>query len=68
MKETQMIFGTRAVMEAIRSGREIEKIYGQAGLNNDLIEPHFGSETTKCPRPFILARNSRTRVPRTIRA
>ncbi len=33
-----MIFGTRAVMEAIRAGREIEKIYIQSGLSNDLIK------------------------------
>jgi len=33
-----MIFGTRAVMEAIRSGREIEKIFVQAGLSNGLIK------------------------------
>lgn len=33
-----MIFGTRAVMEAIKAGREIEKIFIQAGLNNDLIK------------------------------
>lgn len=33
-----MIFGTRAVIEAIRAGREIEKIFVQAGLNNDLIK------------------------------
>lgn len=33
-----MIFGTRAVMEAIRAGREIEKIFIQSGLNNDLIK------------------------------
>lgn len=38
MNKTQSIFGTRAVMEAIRSGREIEKIFIQAGLNNDLIK------------------------------
>jgi len=38
MNKTQTIFGTRAVMEAIRSGREIEKIYVQAGLSNDLIK------------------------------
>lgn len=36
--KSQTIFGTRAVMEAIRSGREIEKIYVQAGLNNDGIK------------------------------
>jgi len=33
-----MIFGTRAVIEAIKAGREIEKIFVQAGLNNDLIK------------------------------
>ena len=33
-----MIFGTRAVMEAIRAGQEIEKIFIQSGLNNDLIK------------------------------
>jgi 23S rRNA (guanosine2251-2'-O)-methyltransferase len=32
-----MIYGTRAVMEAIRAGKQIEKILVQAGLNNDLI-------------------------------
>jgi 23S rRNA (guanosine2251-2'-O)-methyltransferase len=34
----EMIYGTRAVMEAIKAGREIEKVYVQAGLNNDLIK------------------------------
>ncbi len=33
-----MIFGTRAVMEAVRAGRDIEKIFIQAGLNNDLVK------------------------------
>lgn len=38
MDKTEMIYGTRAVMEAIKAGREIEKMYVQAGLNNDLIK------------------------------
>lgn len=38
MKKAEMIFGTRAVMEAINAGREIEKIFIQTGLNNDLIK------------------------------
>jgi 23S rRNA (guanosine2251-2'-O)-methyltransferase len=38
MEKTEMIFGTRAVMEAIRAHREIERIYVQAGLTNDLIK------------------------------
>ena len=37
MTNTDMIYGTRAVMEAIRAGKQIEKILVQAGLNNDLI-------------------------------
>lgn len=33
-----MIYGTRAVMEAIAAGKEIEKIMIQSGLSNDLIK------------------------------
>jgi 23S rRNA (guanosine2251-2'-O)-methyltransferase len=33
-----MIFGTRAVIEAILAGKEVEKILVQTGLNNDLIK------------------------------
>lgn len=33
-----MIYGTRAVMEAIRAGKEIEKIMIQSGLANDLVK------------------------------
>jgi 23S rRNA (guanosine2251-2'-O)-methyltransferase len=33
-----MIYGTRAVIEAIRAGKEIEKIMIQSGLANDLIK------------------------------
>lgn len=32
-----LIFGTRAVMEAIKSGKEIDKLFVQKGLNNELI-------------------------------
>jgi len=38
MEKTEMIFGTRAVIEAIKAKRDIEKIFVQAGLNNDLIK------------------------------
>lgn len=38
MNNKTMIFGTRAVMEAIRAGRQIEKIYIQSGLSNDLVK------------------------------
>jgi 23S rRNA (guanosine2251-2'-O)-methyltransferase len=54
MTKTQTIFGTRAVMEAIRSGREIEKIYVQAGLSNDLIKELISEAKQKgVPYSFI---------------
>lgn len=37
-----MIYGTRAVMEAIRAGKQIEKIFVQTGLNNELIRELTG--------------------------
>src|SRR6187549_1118699 len=33
----QMIFGTRAVLEAVRSGKEFERLFLQQGLSNPLI-------------------------------
>jgi 23S rRNA (guanosine2251-2'-O)-methyltransferase len=33
-----LIYGTRAVLEAIRSGKEIEKLFLQSNLNNPLIK------------------------------
>lgn len=38
MVNKDMIFGTRAVMETIRAGKPIEKIFIQSGLTNDLIK------------------------------
>lgn len=35
--EEQLIYGTRAVIEAIREDKEIERIYIQRGINNPLI-------------------------------
>jgi 23S rRNA (guanosine2251-2'-O)-methyltransferase len=37
MEKNEMIYGTRAVMEAIAAGKQIEKIMIQTGLNNELI-------------------------------
>lgn len=54
MEKKETIFGTRAVMEAIKSGRQIEKIYVQAGLNNDLIkELIHTAKHHKAPYTFI---------------
>ena len=38
MEKTDLIYGTRAVMEAVRAGRPIEKIYLQTGMTNDLMK------------------------------
>jgi 23S rRNA (guanosine2251-2'-O)-methyltransferase len=54
MDKKEMAFGTRAVMEAIKAGREIEKIYIQAGLNNDLIRVLItAAQASKVPFSFI---------------
>lgn len=36
-KANETIFGTRAILEAIKAGREIDKVLVQKGLKNDLI-------------------------------
>jgi 23S rRNA (guanosine2251-2'-O)-methyltransferase len=38
LEKTEIIYGTRAVIEAIRAGKEIEKIMIQSGLANDLLK------------------------------
>ena len=38
VEKTELIYGTRAVMEAVRAGKQIEKIYLQTGLTNDLMK------------------------------
>jgi 23S rRNA (guanosine2251-2'-O)-methyltransferase len=38
MDKKDMIYGTRAVIEAIKAGKQIEKILIQSGLVNDLIK------------------------------
>src|SRR5271154_3528213 len=54
MDKSETIFGTRAVMEAIRAGREIEKIYIQSGLSNDLIKELINTaKTGNVPVSFI---------------
>jgi 23S rRNA (guanosine2251-2'-O)-methyltransferase len=54
MKEQDTIFGTRAVMEAIKSRREIEKIFIQSGLNNDLVRELISTaQSNKVPYTFV---------------
>ncbi|HTE34810.1 MAG TPA: 23S rRNA (guanosine(2251)-2'-O)-methyltransferase RlmB [Chryseolinea sp.] len=38
MIKTDMIYGTRAVIEAILAGKDIDKVMVQTGLSNDLIK------------------------------
>jgi 23S rRNA (guanosine2251-2'-O)-methyltransferase len=54
MEKTEIIFGTRAVTEAIKSGRQIEKIYIQTALTNDLVkELVHTAKQYKAPYTFI---------------
>jgi 23S rRNA (guanosine2251-2'-O)-methyltransferase len=41
MKESEMIFGTRAVIEAIQAGKEVDKILMRRDLQNDLSRALF---------------------------
>ncbi|HEY5745713.1 MAG TPA: 23S rRNA (guanosine(2251)-2'-O)-methyltransferase RlmB [Chryseolinea sp.] len=38
MEKTDMIYGTRAVIEAILAGKDIDKVMIQSGLANDLVK------------------------------
>lgn len=38
MEKSDMIYGTRSVIEAVNAGKPIEKIMIQSGLNNDLVK------------------------------
>ncbi len=56
MEKTDMIYGTRAVMEAIHAGKQIEKIMIQSGLNNDLIKELINVARDKqAPYTFVPA-------------
>jgi 23S rRNA (guanosine2251-2'-O)-methyltransferase len=50
MKETEMIFGTRAVIEAVQAGKEVDKILMRRDLQNDLARGLFDIvKTTHIP-------------------
>ena len=51
-----MIYGTRAVLEAIHAGKEIEKVMIQSGLNNDLIKELIAvAKLKRVPYTFVPA-------------
>lgn len=52
----ETIYGTRAVIEAIKAGREIEKIMIQSGLANDLIKELIATaRENQIPYTFVPA-------------
>jgi len=54
MEKADMIYGTRAVIEAIRAGKQIEKIMIQSGLSNDLIKELINeAKAHKAPYTFV---------------
>lgn len=56
MEKSDMIYGTRAVMEAIHAGKQIEKIMIQSGLINDLIKELITTARDKhVPYTFVPA-------------
>lgn len=56
MEKSDIIYGTRAVMEAIHAGKEIEKIMIQSGLSNDLIKELIAmARERRVPYTFVPA-------------
>jgi 23S rRNA (guanosine2251-2'-O)-methyltransferase len=54
MEKSEMIYGTRAVLEAIAAGKQIEKIMVQTGLNNELIrELMSAAKAHNLPLTFV---------------
>lgn len=43
MEQSDLVYGTRAVMEAARSGRQLERVFLQAGVTNDLMKELVGT-------------------------
>jgi 23S rRNA (guanosine2251-2'-O)-methyltransferase len=54
MKETEMIFGTRAVIEALQAGKEIDKILMRRNIQNELSRELFNIvKTTHIPVQWV---------------
>lgn len=54
MEKTDMIYGTRAVIEAIAAGKEIEKVMIQSGLTNDLVKELIATaKNNRVPFTFV---------------
>lgn len=56
MEKADLIYGTRAVIEAINAGKEIEKVMIQSGLSNDLIKELIAlARQNQVPYTFVPA-------------
>jgi 23S rRNA (guanosine2251-2'-O)-methyltransferase len=56
MEKTDMIYGTRAVIEAILAGKNIDKVMVQTGLSNDLIKELIAvAKNNNVPVAFVPA-------------
>src|SRR5688572_10153601 len=56
MEKTDMIYGTRAVIEAILAGKNIDKVMIQSGLSNDLIKELIAvAKNNNVPVAFVPA-------------
>jgi len=54
MEKTDMIYGTRAVIEAILAAKNIDKVMIQSGLSNDLIKELIAvARTNNVPVAFV---------------
>jgi 23S rRNA (guanosine2251-2'-O)-methyltransferase len=42
MDKTDIIYGTRSIMEAVKAGRQIDKVYLQTGITNDMMKELVG--------------------------
>jgi 23S rRNA (guanosine2251-2'-O)-methyltransferase len=54
MEKSEMIYGTRAVIEAIAAGKDIDKVLVQSGLTNDLIKELIAiAKNNSIPLSFV---------------
>ncbi len=56
MENSDLVYGTRAVIEAARSGRQLERVFLQSGVTNDLMKELVGTlKERKVPFSWVPA-------------